>query len=255
VKPGVKHMGYIDPRLAGARLMLSRVKAVVPVMSAKGGVGKTLVAVLTALHAARMGRRVGLLDLDVTSPSAHIALGVDPRRLQPEERDGVVPPEVAGIRFMTVAFYTWDKPTPLRGHAVDDAIREVLAVTNWGELDLLVVDTPPGLRDEALDALEYLPGPRVLAVATPSRLARAGVERLLAILEEQGVDRYLVENMATGPGSLEELAERYQARYLGRIRYDPGVEDALGNPEKLLATGMARDTEQIARRLLEQLGL
>lgn len=247
--------GSIDPRLTGARLMLSKVKAVVPVMSAKGGVGKTLVAVLTALHAARMGCRVGLLDLDVTSPSAHIALGVDPQKLQPEERDGVVPPDVAGVKFMTVAFYTWDKPTPLRGPAVDNAIREVLAVTNWGELDLLIVDTPPGLRDEAIDVLEYLPRPRVLAVATPSRLARAGVERLLAILEEQGLERYIVENMAIGTAGLEELAEKYHARYLGRIRYDPGVEEALGSPEKLLGTDMAKDVEQIAKKLLEELGL
>ncbi|WP_058371164.1 P-loop NTPase [Pyrodictium occultum] len=245
----------LDPRLAGARQMLSRVRAVVPVMSAKGGVGKTLVAVIAALHAARRGRRTGLLDLDVTSPSAHIALGVDPGSLQPEEKNGVVPPLVAGVRFMTVAYYTWDRPTPLRGQAVDDAIREVLAVTNWGELDLLIVDTPPGLRDEALDTLEYLPDPRVVAVATPSRLARAGVERLLALLEEQGQPRYLLVNMYAGGDGLEDLAEKYGARYLGRVRLDPSVEEALGDPEKLLSTGMARDVAEAVDRLLEDLGI
>ncbi|WP_167827775.1 P-loop NTPase [Pyrolobus fumarii] len=246
----------IDPRLAGARLMLSKVKRIVLVMGSKGGVGKTLIATLLALQAARLGLRVGLLDLDVTGPSAHVVLGVDPRGVQPEEREGVVPPEVArGLRFMSIVFYTWGRPTPLRGESVDEVIKEVLAVTNWGELDLLVVDTPPGLRDETLDVLEYLPNPHVVAVTTPSKLAQAGVERLLALLAEQRVPRYLVENMARNGGVAKQLAERYGAEYLGVVGYDPSVEDAIGSIEKLLATRVARDVERVTRSLLGKLGL
>jgi len=243
----------IDPRLEGAKKMLSSVSRIVAVMSSKGGVGKTLLSTLLAVSASRLGFRTGLLDLDVTNPGAHIVLGIDPARTQPEEEEGILPVRVEGVEFMSTVFYTLDKPSPLRGIAIDNAIREVLVATRWGVLDLLVVDTAPGLSDVAIDTLEYLPGVEVIVVSTPSKLVVHGVEKLLSLLTETGHKRYLVENMTTGKsrGVLAGLAERYKATYLGSIGYYSDVEEYIGCINKLLNSRFGRDVESIARRLLQ----
>ncbi len=223
-----------DPRILVIPERLSGVKHVVPVMSSKGGVGKTTISVLLALALAEKGYKVGLLDLDFTNPSTHIVLGADPLMIQPIEEKGIVPPLVHGVRYMTLAYYTLNNPTPLRGNAINDVFLELLAITRWGKLDYLLIDTPPGMSDPHLDLLTYL-SERVepLIVATPSPLATKSVERLLILLLEGGyAAKGLIENMSNNT-YLSKLCGKYGVRHLGSIPYYRELDRLIGNVEAL----------------------
>lgn len=222
----------LDPRLMIISKRFSGVKRIIAVMSNKGGVGKTVVATGLALAAVEKGLKTGLLDLDFTNPSTHIALGVDPGKIAPKEEKGIIPPVVHGIKYMTLAFYTGDNPVPLRGRSVDEVFKELLAITRWGELDLLVIDTPPGLGDENLDLLTYLGNKlETVLVATPSRLSITSVEKIIRMLKDANYKiNGLVENMSEKL-VLKELCGRHGIRYLGHIPYDSKLENILGDAD------------------------
>ena len=242
-----------DPRLAVIERRLARVARVVPVMSSKGGVGKTLLSCLLALALSERGVRVGLLDLDVTNPTAHVVLGADLSKF-PEEDRGVVPPSVGGVKFMSVAYYSRDNPLPLRGWEIDNVVREVLAVTIWGDLDFLVIDTPPGIGDEVLDVLSYFPKHEPLVVATPSPLTVASVRRLLKLLTEvvEGELIRVVENMARSDSStVTDLAKEFRVKFLGRVCLDENVDEAVGDVNALRKSRMYGDVSRIAEKLLK----
>ncbi len=244
-----------DVRLAVIGRRLSKVKHVVPVMSSKGGVGKTLISSMLALALNDLGFKVGLLDLDVTNPTAHVALGVDVGGELPEEDKGVVPPMVGGVKFMSVAYYSRENPLPLRGWEVENVIREVLAVTVWGELDYLIIDTPPGIRDEALDVLKYFRGCKPVIVTTPSPLTLASVRRLARLISEALGNGYVIENMGGGRPSdaVAGLAKEFRLRYLGVVRFDGSVDSAVGDLSRLKDTVMYADVAGVAERLAEDL--
>ncbi len=229
---------------------LSSVRRILPIMSSKGGVGKTLISVGLSLHLADMGARVGLLDLDITNPSAHIALGADLTSL-PEEEKGVKPPEVDGVKFMTVAYYAKENPLPLRGWEIDNTLREVLAITIWGELDFLIIDTPPGMSDELLDILTFFQPIRPVVVATPSPLAMKSVERLLKLLLEEDVRPLgLVENMSFGnTTAVQELCRRLGVKYLGCVGMDPSVDSVVGDVMKFRLSRFFRDLRRVAEEI------
>jgi len=241
-----------DPRLVAVGERLREVRAVVPFLSSKGGVGKTLVSVAAALALSRRGLRVGLLDLDVTNPTVHVVLGVRPGGVAPKEEYGVVPPEVSGVRVMSVVFYTMGRPAPLRGESVSSAIRELLSITRWGPLDVLVVDTPPGMSDELLELLTYIRRFSSFLVATPSRLSLESTARLAELVT--GRVTGVVLNMAWEvPEEAVRLANRLSVP-LYVLPYDSSVEVSLGSPERLVATGFARAVDAyVAEHILRLL--
>ena len=108
-----------------------------------------MVATALALSLVKEGCRVGLFDLDFTGPSTHIILGV-PSNLQPKEEIGIVPPKFGGLAYMSLVYFVGDNPAPLRGTDVSNALIELLSVTQWGELDFLIIDMPPGIGDAVL---------------------------------------------------------------------------------------------------------
>jgi ATP-binding protein involved in chromosome partitioning len=229
---------------------LDRVRRVVAVGGGKGGIGKSFVASTLALGLMAEGGRAGLLDLDLTGPCAHLFLGVEPGF--PDEEFGIIPPAVAGVRFMSLACFAGETPAPMRGAAVSDAMIELLAITRWDDLDCLVVDLPPGIGDPLLDTIRLLRRCEFLAVATQSRVVLDTVRRSLGVLD--AVDATVIgilENLGgSGDTRVEEFAAEVGRPFLGTVPADPGVENAVGDPARLAKTDAARAVRRVARRLL-----
>ena len=239
----------IDPREIAINARLENVKRIIPVVSGKGGVGKSLVSTTLALALAER-HRVGLLDLDFHGASDHVILGFEPKEF-PEEDRGVVPPTVHGIKFMTIAYYTEDRPTPLRGKEISDALIELLTITRWDELDYLIIDMPPGLGDQLLDVLRFLKRGEFLVVATPSKLALNVVEKLIQLLlEEKHKILGVVENMKLDEEEdVKKLAERYGVPYLISIPFYPDLDAKVGNVGELMKTEFAEKIRELAEKL------
>jgi ATP-binding protein involved in chromosome partitioning len=236
-----------DPRLAIIEKRLKQVNRIIVVASGKGGVGKSLVATTISLWLSRKGQRVGLLDLDFHGPSCHIILGA--KEVAPTEERGLIPPEVHGVKFMSVVYYIGDRPLPLRGDEISNAFVELLTITRWGRLDYLVVDVPPGIAEEVLDIIRLIKRGEFLIVATPSALATTTVARLSQLLQELQVPVLgAVENMCPSETGTEG-AEKFGTTLLGRIPFDPEVEEKLGDPELLLRTKFARAVEAIVDKI------
>ena len=245
----------IDPREIAINARLENVKRIIPVVSGKGGVGKSLVSTTLALALAEKGYKVGLLDLDFHGASDHVILGFEPKEF-PEEDRGVVPHTVHGIKFMTIAYYTEDKPTPLRGKEISDALIELLTITRWDELDYLIIDMPPGLGDQLLDVLRFLKRGEFLVVATPSKLALNVVRKLVQLLlEEKHRVLGIVENMRLLSEQLDDekdveaLAKEFGIPYLGGIPFYPDLDARIGNVHELMKTEFAEKIREIAEKL------
>jgi len=238
-----------DPRLAIIPGRFDEVKRIIAVSSGKGGVGKSMVAVALALSLRDHGHKVGLLDLDFTSPSTHVILGVE--GLYPDEEKGIKPPVTHGLSYMSIVHYSADEPVPLRGADASNAIIELLAITRWGELDHLIIDMPPGIGDATLDMIRLIPRIEFLVVTTPSRLAYESVRKLLVLLNDQGIPTIgVVENMVMEhTGYIEMETEKTGSRYLGAIDYDASVEAAIGNPEGLKKTRFYGRIEELGKKL------
>ena len=240
----------MDVRLSVIDRRLSKINRIISVASGKGGVGKSLVASSLALNLAKKGHKVGLLDLDLYGPSSHIILGVDVDGF-PEEEKGIIPPIVNGINFMSVVYFTEDKPSPFRGVDISNIIIELLAITQWGELDYLIIDMPPGTGDETLDVIRLIKRSEFLVISTPSKVAIGAVGKLLTILKELKLPVIgVVENMKmTGSTYVEDSVYEIGFSYLNYISFDNNLEDAIGKPNSLLKTGFMKDLNKIVEKI------
>jgi ATP-binding protein involved in chromosome partitioning len=226
------------------------VQRVVAVTGGKGGIGKSVVASTLALLLARMDKRTGLLDLDLTGPSDHVILGAECGF--PSEAFGIDPPSVHGIGFMSVALFAGTRPAPLRGADITNAMLELLAITRWGELDFLVIDMPPGLGDATLDAVRLLPRAEYLAVATGSRVVLETVRKTVELhVELRSRVLGVVENMRRRESqAVRELAAGFGLPYLGALPHDDGLDEAIGDPAQLARTAFANALEKLIRAWL-----
>lgn len=238
----------IDPRTSVINQRLSKVKRIVAVSSGKGGVGKSLVATTLALTLAHEGCRVGLFDLDFTSPSTHIILNAE--KVVPKEDKGIVPPIVHGLEYMSLVYFSGEKPAPLRGADVSNALIELLAVTQWGSLDFLVIDMPPGIGDVLLDLLRLVNRVEFLIVTTPSLLAFETVKKQASLLFEQKAPILgVVENMKRiKADNVKAETEKLGLRYLAEVSFDSGVEDSIGDEAKLLSSSIGKAIKQVAEK-------
>ncbi|MGC8633590.1 MAG: P-loop NTPase [Candidatus Limnocylindrales bacterium] len=236
----------MDPRPAVVARRLARVGRILAVTGGKGGIGKSSVSVGLALGLAGEGARVGLLDLDLTGPSDHVILGVERPTLT--EDAGLVPMLAAGLRFLSVAAIVGERAAPLRGEDISNAVLELLAVTNWGRLDALVVDMPPGFGDALLDVVRLLPRAEYVVVATPSPLVLETVGKALELLRRLDLPVVgLVENMRRDdePSVMGRLPVG-GLPLLGSVGYDALYETALGDLGRLLATRFMREMAGVA---------
>ena len=240
----------VDPRLSVIKKRLNDINRIIAVASGKGGVGKSMLSSLLALYLAKKNKKVGLLDLDVYGPSTHIILGIPFQRF-PEEDKGIIPPVFHGIKFMSIVFYSEDKPGAFRGTDVSNIIREILAITRWNSLDYLIIDLPPGIGDETLDVINLIKPTDFLVVTTPSKVAMGAVEKLMDLLIELKLPILgVIENMKMNKSEYV----RYNViskdiLYLGSIRFDDTLEEAIGKPDDLIKSLFIEDLDKCIKKL------
>ncbi|RLI04374.1 ATP-binding protein [Candidatus Bathyarchaeota archaeon] len=235
----------VDPRIPLISERLREIRRVIAVSSGKGGVGKSLVASVLALTLAKKGYKVGFFDIDFTSPSSHVILGVS--NIQPEEKNGIVPPTVHGLKYMSIIYYAGDRASPLRGAEFSNALIELLAVTVWGELDFLIIDMPPGISDATLDVLRLIKKAEFLVVTTSSRLAFETVRKFIDLLLELNVPVLgVIENMKmTNSDFIHKESEEKGIKFWGEIPFDKNLEESIGDIERLLNTEFGKALERM----------
>jgi ATP-binding protein involved in chromosome partitioning len=221
------------------RRRLAAIRHTVIVLSGKGGVGKTTVAVNLAAAAARANLAVGLLDIDIHGPSVPTMLGIVDASITAAE-DGMAPVSVGRLKVMSIGFLLGqrDEAVIWRGPLKMKAIEQFLRDVAWGELDLLIVDAPPGTGDEPLSVCQLLGHPDgAVVVTTPQEVALAAVRRSITFCRRLGLPVLgVVENMSGfvcpgcglvtevfGAGAGEAMAREMGAPFLGRIPMHAGI--------------------------------
>jgi len=237
--------------------LLPNVKNIVAVASGKGGVGKSTTAVNLALALVAEGAKVGVLDADIYGPSQPMMLGVEGR---PESADGkTMEPHVShGVQVMSIGFLVEaDNPMIWRGPMATQALEQLLRQTNWGDLDYLIVDMPPGTGDIALTLSQRVPLTGAVIVTTPQDIALLDAKRGVKMFEKVGVPILgIVENMAVhicsncghaehifGKDGGKRMAEQFDAPYLGalplsmqiREQADSGKPTVVSDPDGEIA--------------------
>jgi ATP-binding protein involved in chromosome partitioning len=228
------------PPQASPGEILPGVRHVIAVASGKGGVGKSTVAVNLAVGLARRGLRVGLLDADIYGPSIPMMMGVDERPTIDAAGRGIVPFERHGVRLMSLGLLV-DRDTAViwRGPMVMKAIEQLLRDVLWGELDVLVVDLPPGTGDAQLTLSQKVRLSGAVIVTTPQDVALADAIKGIAMFRKVGVTVLgVVENMSTfvcpgcglktdvfGHGGGRRESERLDAPFLGEVPLHVAIRD------------------------------
>jgi ATP-binding protein involved in chromosome partitioning len=218
--------------------VLAKVKNIIAVVSGKGGVGKSTVSANLALALAAGGAKVGLMDADIYGPSVPIMFGVRGQRPLMKDENGkgiILPLEKYGIKLMSIGLLVDEKDAVVwRGPMASSAIRQFITDVDWGELDYLVIDMPPGTGDIHLTIMQTVPVTGVVIVSTPQNVALADAKKAIAMFGQAKINVPiigLVENMAYfTPAELPEnkyylfgkeggkkLADEYDLPFLGQV--------------------------------------
>lgn len=240
----------MDPRIEVIDKRLKNIKRIIAVAGGKGGIGKSSVSSTLALVLSKMGHKVGLFDLDFSGPSSHIILGIKDYAF-PKEDKGIVPSKYYGIKFLSIISFSGENPSPLRGIDITNAIIEFLAITQWGSLDYLIIDMPPGIGDTTLDIINIIKKAEFLIVTTPSKVAFETVKKSMQLLLELKVPIIgILENMKfTKSLSIKEQVKAFNIPFLGEIYFDKDFEDSIGDVDKLYNTKFAQSLKEIVLKI------
>ena len=240
---------------------LGQIKTKLAVYSGKGGVGKTTVAVNLATALASQGKKVGLLDVDIDCPNVTKALGIKDK---PEYVNGEInPAQVHGVKVVSMAFFQENEEEAIiwRGPMIHNAINQFLQMTNWGDVEYLVVDLPPGTSDAPLTVMQALPLDGFIVVTTPQHLANLDAKRCINMIRKLKVNVLgVVENYTGemfGEGSGKELATEMDLPFLGSIAMRSDYRDT-SKPTALRNKDVMAEYQGVLKNVkvsLEQLGL
>ena len=218
------------------KLPIPGVRNLIAVGSGKGGVGKTTVAVNLAIALSKLGNKVGLLDADVYGPNVPLMMGINQTPMAHGER--IQPLQNYGVKLMSMGFLNpGDKPLVWRGPMLHSVIQQFLRGVDWGELDYLVIDLPPGTGDVQLTLIQTAPITGAIVVTTPSAVSLEDARKAVHMFAQVKVEILgIVENMSYlivpgtnqkldifGSGAGRRTAESMGVNFLGEIALDPEV--------------------------------
>ena len=248
------------------------VKNLVAVASGKGGVGKTTVAVNLALALTKLGNKVGLLDADVYGPNVPIMLGSQGEPLATPAQK-IIPVQAQGLKMISMGLLNpGDKPVIWRGPMLHSVITQFLRSVEWGELDYLVIDLPPGTGDVQLTLIQTVAVTGAVVVTTPSTVALADVRKAIEMFRQVNVEVLgVVENMSTfacphcgkpvdifGHGEGAKTAIEYGVPVLGEIEIDPRIRLGGDTGKPVAAQGetapAAQSLYKVAKAVAARLG-
>ncbi|MCH2507538.1 MAG: Mrp/NBP35 family ATP-binding protein [Dehalococcoidia bacterium] len=208
---------------------LAKIKNKIGVYSGKGGVGKTTIAVNLAVTLAQQGYTVGLMDTDIDCPNATRVLGITEK---PTSFEGMlIPPEKFGVKILSMAFFQENEEEAIiwRGPMIHNAINQFMQTTDWGELDYMIVDLPPGTSDAPLTVMQVLNLDGFVVVTSPQELSKLDAKRSINMIRKLKINVFgIVENFSGGifgTGAGETLSEEMDLPFIGRIDMRPDYID------------------------------
>ncbi len=232
----------LDNQMKDIESNMAKIKHKIVIISGKGGVGKTTVAVNLAMSLSSVGFRVGILDVDITGPNVVKMLGINPElkpRVDPEARKFYPVDGPLHMKVMSMAFLTTDSDEPViwRGPMKMGAIRQFLGDAVWGDLDFLVFDLPPGTSDETLDILQLIPDENIIVITTPQEVALMDARKTIKMsMVMQRKVLGIIENMSGfkcphcgeyidlyPPGGAEKASTDFQVELLGKIPFETEI--------------------------------
>jgi ATP-binding protein involved in chromosome partitioning len=251
--------------------LLPGVKNIVAVASGKGGVGKTTVSVNLALALAKTGAKVGLLDSDIYGPSVPLMLGL---KASPEVvNNKIQPPEIGGIKVISMGFFYEQSQQAgiYRGPIVSGIVKQFLTDVNWGELDYLIIDLPPGTGDAPLTIAQTIPITGILIVTTPQDVAMNVAIKAIGMFNKLNVPIIgVVENMSYlqcphcsdqiylfGQGGGKRISDEFQIPFIGEIPLHPRIREGsdigkpavVSEPESMQAHAFTKAAKMVAGRI------
>lgn len=262
-------MGHMGAGAPQGPQPLPGVAHVVAVGSGKGGVGKTTVAVNLSVALAKLGYKVGLLDADIYGPNVPTMLGAT-RQPNVVGDNRIEPVQAHGVKFISIGLISpGDKPLVMRGPMLHQIIRQFLQQVEWGELDFLIIDLPPGTGDVVISLVQTVPLTGAVVVSTGSTVALEDARKALEMFHQVKVEVLgMVENMSQmtlpsgevidvfGAGGTERTAAQFNLDFLGAVDLNPSIREggdkglpiALAGPESKLAA----EFYDVARRVVEK---
>jgi ATP-binding protein involved in chromosome partitioning len=251
--------------------LIPDVKNIIAVASGKGGVGKTTIAVNLALALARTGAKVGLLDADIYGPSVPLMLGAeaDPQVL----KNKIQPPNVEGIKVISMGFFYEQSQQAgiYRGPIVSGIIKQFLTDVEWGSLDYLIIDLPPGTGDAPLTMAQTIPVTGIIIVTTPQDVAMNVAVKALGMFSKLNVPIVgVIENMSYlqcphcsehisvfGKGGGQKISEKFGIPFLGEIPLSPQIMEGsdkgkpviVSDPDSIQANALRKVAKTIAGRI------
>ncbi|MCO7184324.1 Mrp/NBP35 family ATP-binding protein [Tenacibaculum sp. XPcli2-G] len=256
---------------------ISNIQNIIAIASGKGGVGKSTITSNMAVSLAKMGFKVGVLDADVYGPSQHLMFDVErekPLAVNVNGRSKMKPIESYGVKLLSLGFFTDPSQAVIwRGPMASKALNQLIFDADWGELDFLLIDLPPGTGDVHLSIVQAVPINGAVVVSTPQNIALADAKKGVAMFKQESINvpvLGIVENMAYftpaelpnnkyyifGEGGAKNLAEDIETSFLGEIPLVQSIREAgdVGHPVALQEnTPLAEAFTEVTKEMVSQL--